>query len=86
MRSPDSVLDPAPAVQRYDRVAIALHWVMAVLIVLVGTLGLLHDSWPRKSQGFWINLHALIGLAVWTLILVRLRWRLGHPAPAPTPR
>jgi len=69
----------------YDRVAITLHWVMAALIVVVGTLGLLHDSWPRSSQAFWINVHALIGLLVWVLILVRLWWRLKHPPPALPP-
>ena len=74
-----------PAVLSYDRVAIALHWIMAALIVVVGTLGLLHDSWPRHSQAFWINLHALIGLSVWVLIIVRLGWRLSHPPPAPPP-
>lgn len=70
---------------RYDRTAIALHWIMAALIVVVGTLGLMHDSWPRRSQAFWINLHALIGLSVWVLIVVRLWWRLSHPPPAPPP-
>ena len=73
------------AVLRYDRVAIALHWIMAALIVVVGTLGLLHDSWPRRSQAFWINLHALIGLAVWVLIVVRFCWRFRRPPPAPPP-
>ncbi len=72
-----------PAVVRYDRAAITLHWIMAALIVAVGTLGLLHDSWPRHSQAFWINLHALIGLSVWALSIVRLWWRLRHPPPAP---
>jgi len=43
---------PARAELRYDRVAIALHWIMAALIVVVGVLGLLHDSWPRHSQDF----------------------------------
>jgi len=38
-------------------------------------LGLLHDSWPRRAQRFWINVHALIGLLVWALIVVRLCWR-----------
>jgi cytochrome b561 len=85
MNSPASVLDPTPPVQRYDRVAITLHWVVAVLIVLVGTLGLLHDSWPRSTQAFWINLHALIGLSLWTLMVLRLSWRFRHPPPAPTP-
>ena len=81
MSSPASRALPAPAALRYDRVAIALHWIMAALIVVVGVLGLLHDSWPRHSQAFWINLHALIGLSVWVLIVVRLGWRLRHPPP-----
>jgi cytochrome b561 len=58
---------------------------MAVLIVVVGVLGLLHDSWPKHSRAFWINLHALIGLTVFVLIVVRLRWRLAHPPPALPP-
>ena len=75
----------APHELRYTRGAMALHWIMAALIVLVGVLGLLHDSWPRRSQAFWIDLHALIGLGVWALIVVRLGWRLGHPPPALPP-
>ena len=79
---------PAPdpsAELRYTGGAVALHWTMAVLIVVVGVLGLLHDSWPRSTQKFWINLHALIGLLVWVLIVVRLAWRLRHPPPALPP-
>ncbi len=76
---------PAPALLRYGRIAIALHWIMAVLIVVVGVLGLLHDSWPRRSQAFWINLHALSGLGVWVLIIARLWWRLTHRPPAVPP-
>jgi cytochrome b561 len=58
-----------------------LHWVMALLIVVVGTLGLLHDSWPKDTQSFWINMHALIGLAVWLLVLARMYWRSTHRPP-----
>jgi cytochrome b561 len=76
---------PASTELRYTHGAMALHWIMAVLIVLVGVLGLLHDSWPRRSQGFWINVHALIGLLVWVLIVVRLWWRRSHPPPALPP-
>jgi cytochrome b561 len=74
----------AAAAGRYDAAAMTFHWTVVVLIVVVGTLGLLHDSWPRRSQAFWINLHALIGLLVWVLVMARLWWRLGH-APPPLP-
>jgi cytochrome b561 len=79
-----STVHPAPrasAELRYSHGAMALHWTMAVLIVVVGVLGLLHDSWPRSSQAFWINVHALIGLLVWALIVVRMGWRRAHPPP-----
>jgi cytochrome b561 len=72
----------APAVQRYSSPAIALHWLTALLVIVVGTLGLLHDSWPRSTQAFWINIHALIGLLLWVLVIVRLGWRLRSPPPA----
>jgi cytochrome b561 len=65
----------------YGRGAIVFHWVMFVLVVVVGTLGLLHDSWPRDTQAFWINIHALVGLALWSVLLARFWWRLHHPPP-----
>jgi cytochrome b561 len=74
-------LMPAASAVRYSGGAIAFHWSMAVLILVVGTLGLLHDSWPKATQSFWINLHALIGLLVFALLLARLGWRARHPPP-----
>jgi cytochrome b561 len=65
----------------YGRVAIGVHWIMAVLIVAVGILGLLHDSWPQSTQAFWINIHALIGLTVWLLLIARFVWRRSHRPP-----
>ena len=74
-----------PAATRYDSGAIAFHWTMVVLIVVVGVLGLLHDSWPKTTQAFWINVHALIGLLVWVLVMARFWWRNTHQAPALPP-
>jgi len=54
---------------------------MFVLVVCVGTLGLLHDSWPKQTQRFWINIHALLGLALWFTLLGRVWWRTRHPPP-----
>jgi cytochrome b561 len=70
---------------RYGTGAIVLHWVMAILVVIVAILGLLHDSWPRSTQAYWINVHALIGLLVWVLLLTRFVWRQRHPPPALPP-
>jgi cytochrome b561 len=72
-------------VMRYDRGAIGFHWSMALLFVIVGVLGLLHDSWPRATQSFWINFHALLGLLLWVLLMARFWWRGVHPPPALPP-
>jgi len=80
----DSVKAPTGS-ERYGSGAIAFHWVMVLLIVVVGILGLLHDSWPKRTQSFWINIHALIGLLVWLLVIARFWWRRRHPPPSLPP-
>ena len=69
--------------ERYGAGAIAFHWVMFVLVIGVGILGLLHDSWSKATQPFWINVHAVCGLVLWLVLLARLRWRARHPPPPP---
>jgi cytochrome b561 len=66
---------------RYGTAAIALHWTMLALVVVVGILGLLHDTWPRDVKRWWINLHALAGLLLWLVLLVRFGWRISNPPP-----
>jgi cytochrome b561 len=68
--------------ERYGSGAVAFHWAMFVLVVIVGVLGLLHDDWPKQTQGFWINLHALIGLLLWFVLIARFWWRSRHVPPA----
>ena len=66
---------------RYNGGAIAFHWLMFFLVACVGTLGLLHDSWPKQTQGFWINIHALLGLLLWFTLMARFWWRRRHRPP-----
>lgn len=73
------------AAPRYDNVAIALHWVIAALIVAAFVFGLTIDDFPASWKNAVINLHALIGLSVLVLSLARLAWRLGHRPPAYDP-
>jgi cytochrome b561 len=76
---------PPRPMDQYGSGAIAFHWSMFALVVIVGVLGLLHDSWPKKTQAFWINLHALIGMLLWLLLIARFVYRIRHSPPAPPP-
>jgi cytochrome b561 len=76
---------PPTTAERYESGAIAFHWIMVLLIVGVGVLGLLHDSWPKRTQAFWINIHALLGLLVWVLVIARFWWRSRNRPPALPP-
>jgi cytochrome b561 len=72
------------APRRYSPVAVALHWIMAALILFAGGFGLLLDGWPRDSKLFWINIHAQVGLLILVLLIARFWWRRTHtPPPLP---
>lgn len=70
---------------RYDRIAIALHWLIgaALLAQIVFGFELDHLA-PRGTPGRAgvINLHKSVGIVLGLLVLVRLGWRLAHPPPA----
>jgi cytochrome b561 len=68
-------------VGRYNAVAIALHWIIAALIVATFLLGLTIDDFPKDLQDAAINGHALAGLAILLLSVVRLFWRVANPPP-----
>ena len=70
-----------PNSQRYHVVAIYIHWAVALLIGVNFVLGLTVDNFPKSWTDAVINTHALAGLAVLVLTLVRLWWRLGHKPP-----
>jgi cytochrome b561 len=68
--------------ESYTRVAIILHWVIALM--LIGNLagGLLMDFLPREQKFAVIQLHKSSGFTVLALSLVRIAWRLTHKPPA----
>jgi cytochrome b561 len=67
----------------YSTTAIALHWLLAAMIV--GSLGV---GWymvelPMSVQRLKLyNWHKWAGITILTLSAARLLWRLAHPAPA----
>lgn len=69
------------ATARYSSTAIALHWSIAALIVIAFALGLTIDEFPKEAKSAAINAHALIGLAILVLSILRLFWRVTTPPP-----
>ncbi len=69
---------------RYSRIAVVFHWLIAALIIgnvlLAWSADYLPDGWVRPV----IDTHKSIGVTVLGLALMRLLWRAGH-APPPLP-
>jgi len=76
-------------IERYNRTAMSLHWLMALLIFAAFPLGVyMHDLplSPNKLQLY--SYHKWLGITILLLAIVRLFWRARHtppPLPAATP-
>ncbi len=69
---------------RYDAVTRALHWSVALLIVMQVAGGLVLEDLPRKSaiRSFAFDAHESLGIVVLGLLAARIAWRLTHATPA----
>lgn len=71
------------AVSRYTTTAIVLHWVLGLALVGLFGMGLYMADLPFSPQRLKLyNWHKWAGITVLFLSLLRLIWRLTHPAPA----
>jgi cytochrome b561 len=66
---------------RYHWFAVALHWVIAQLMIINFLLGLGHESFPESQQRIAIDLHKSIGIFALGLIVMRVLWRMTHRPP-----
>lgn len=73
--------------ERYGSLAIALHWLMLIVLALVVALMELRDLFPKGSEprDAMKAGHYMFGLLVLALVLVRVGVRLIGPAPQPVP-
>lgn len=78
--------------KRYTSVAIALHWIIAIMMVLLVFVGWragdMAEALRAGSTEFTIddvrfvfNMHKTFGILVLALSLFRLAWRFMNPAP-----
>jgi cytochrome b561 len=68
---------------RYTSTAVALHWLLVAALVAQIGFGWFLEVVPRgtPARTIYVNLHKSTGMIIGLLILMRLGWRLTHPAP-----
>ncbi|NII12086.1 cytochrome b [Oleiagrimonas sp. C23AA] len=72
--------------QRWGAIAQLAHWLVAVLIIAQGILGLVMVELPKRPSVFAIyNLHKSLGLTILALALLRLIWRAFDRRPLDPP-
>lgn len=73
---------PRPTAQRYNALAMSLHWVIAVLIIANVGLAWYFNTLEGAAKGAPVALHKSLGITVLLLSLIRLGWRLTAKPPA----
>lgn len=72
--------------QRWGPVSQGLHWLVVLLILCQGTLGLTMTEMDNSPQTVRIYaLHKSIGLTIFSLAVLRLAWRWYAGTPRPVP-
>lgn len=76
------MMDPAgTARSRYGMGAIALHWLIAVLIALNFAAVWVGEGQPQAARMQIMANHKAFGLTILALSLLRILWRLTHSPP-----
>ena len=80
--TPPAPASAAPA--RYNAVARALHWSVALLVLFQYPLTIYMDEFVEpfsEAQFQAVNLHKTVGVCVLLLVALRLVWRFVSPPP-----
>ncbi|SEE76028.1 Cytochrome b561 [Rhizobiales bacterium GAS188] len=78
---------PAPTLPRYTPLAQALHWVTALLAFAILPIAWVMQTMSRSPQReALVTIHKSLGVTILALVVIRMLWRAGHPAPAASGR
>lgn len=72
----------ASTVDRYTPVAMAIHWLTALLVVSLSVVGSIMSDLTPPFKYTVYGLHKATGILILVLTVVRLGWRFTHPVPA----
>ncbi|GAB1232243.1 cytochrome b [Ferrigenium sp. UT4] len=77
-------------IARYNTTAMALHWLVALLVFATFPLGVyMHDLPLSPAKLQYYSYHKWIGVTIFLLVVIRVVWRYTHtppPLPPATPR
>ena len=66
---------------KYTKTAVFLHWSIALLMIGNCLLGLLFQFISDENIRLAIDTHKSFGITVLGLVVLRVLWRVSHPAP-----
>jgi cytochrome b561 len=68
---------------RYARMAVVLHWIVALLVIVLLATGWYMVGTPKNTaeRAFFFNLHKSLGIATALVIVTLIVWRIRHRAP-----
>lgn len=66
---------------RYSTVAMALHWLIAVLVIVNWRIAASAEGLSRAERIEIMKNHMALGIVILVLVLLRLAWRLAHKPP-----
>lgn len=71
-------------IQRYNSTAIVIHWLMAIMILVMIALGFYMTGLEKGSaeRSWFFGLHKSIGLTLAILVIIRLIWKIRSKSPA----
>jgi cytochrome b561 len=81
---PEEQRHPRDVVGHYTRTAIALHWLIALVILVQIPFGWSLEEIPSgtAARSWYVNLHKSVGMTLGAVIVLRAGWRWFHPPPA----
>lgn len=73
---------PSLVMKKYTNVAVALHWLMALALIGMFSLGFYMAGLPLSPNKLKLfSWHKWAGVTLFILVSVRLAWRIAHRAP-----
>lgn len=70
------------APNKYDGVAKALHWIVALFMIVMLTFGWGLEDMEISEKVQTLVIHSSLGVSVFLLMIARLLWRRNHTPPA----